>query len=299
MKLFYEPAYVGAAHSFETTRKSGWIAASLAQSPIQGVEVVPPTSHAECEAAIEAMHEPIYVNAVRTGTPRRLAESQCFTWDPNFYKMVLASTTGVLDAARQALVDGVSGSLSSGLHHARYAHGAGACTFNGLAIAAKAMKTVDRNVLIVDLDAHCGGGTYSLVNGMYEVRQIDVHTVPEWDSYNPQPSARFSLDFVADASKYLDIVKARLDAVPDDIGLVLYNAGMDPFERCSDGALEGMSFDVIAAREALVFDWCQRRGFPVAFVMAGGYLSSNFTQDELVRLHRMTISEAARTVSRR
>jgi hypothetical protein len=34
--IFYSPAYVGAARAFDTTRKAGWIAASLCARPIVG-----------------------------------------------------------------------------------------------------------------------------------------------------------------------------------------------------------------------------------------------------------------------
>ena len=42
MKIFYSPRYTIATHSFETTRKSRWIAESLAREPIAGIELVAP-----------------------------------------------------------------------------------------------------------------------------------------------------------------------------------------------------------------------------------------------------------------
>jgi len=51
-----------------------------------------------------------------------------------------------------------TGSLSSGLHHARRTHGAGFCTFNGLALAAltalEVLTAGAQRVLILNLDAH-------------------------------------------------------------------------------------------------------------------------------------------------
>ena len=41
-KIFYSPSYTIATHSFETTRKSRWIAESLAHEPIVGIELVAP-----------------------------------------------------------------------------------------------------------------------------------------------------------------------------------------------------------------------------------------------------------------
>jgi acetoin utilization deacetylase AcuC-like enzyme len=76
MDLFYSPAYTSAAHVFDTTRKSGWIAASLARSPIAGVRVVAPEPLTRSQ--LLAVHTPEHVDAVRTGVPDALAESNGF-----------------------------------------------------------------------------------------------------------------------------------------------------------------------------------------------------------------------------
>ena len=155
MKIFYSPSYTIATHSFETTRKSRWIAESLAREPIAGIELVAPEPTSA--AALSRVHDPEYVDAVRKGDPRELAESQGFHWDPALWEMVCTSNGGVMAAASEALrTRRVSGSLSSGLHHARRARGAGFCTFNGLVLAARAaLDAGARTVLILDLDAHC------------------------------------------------------------------------------------------------------------------------------------------------
>ena len=137
VKIFYSPRYTIAAHSFETTRKSRWIAESLAREPISDIELVAPEPTSV--AALNRVHDSEYVGAVRNGNPRKLAESQGFNWDPTLWEMVCSSNGGVIAAAIDALhTRRVSGSLSSGLHHARRARGAGFCTFNGLVLAARA-----------------------------------------------------------------------------------------------------------------------------------------------------------------
>ncbi len=134
MRIFYSPNYTVAAHSFETTRKSRWIAESLACEPIATVALVAPEPISA--TALSRVHDPEYVRAVRNGSPRELAESQGFPWDPTLWDMVCASNGGAMAAAIEALrTRQVSGSLSSGLHHARRTRGAGFCTFNGLVLA--------------------------------------------------------------------------------------------------------------------------------------------------------------------
>ena len=144
MRVFYSPAYVGSGYAFDTTRKAKWIADSLAESPISGIGLLEPRPITREQVA--QVHDANYVRAVETGVPRELAESQGFQWDAGLWPMVLASNGGAVAAALAALEDGVAGSLSSGLHHARRERGAGFCTFNGLVIAAREALTAGRPV---------------------------------------------------------------------------------------------------------------------------------------------------------
>jgi acetoin utilization deacetylase AcuC-like enzyme len=292
MRLFYSPAYVLAGYAFDTTRKSGWIAESLAQDPIPGVEIAAPTALTAAE--VEAIHAPAYVAAVRTGQPRALAESQGFQWDGGLWPMVLASNGGAVAAARAALEAGVAGSLSSGLHHARRDRGAGYCTFNGLVLAARAARAAGaQRILILDLDAHCGGGTYALIGADPDVWHLDVAVHP-FDAYDP--GARATLDLVTRAADYLPTIRARLAnlaAQGPAFDLCLYNAGMDPYAGCPNGGLPGISEDILADRERLVFAWCRERRIPIAFVLAGGYIGNRLPAAGLVALHRLTIAATA------
>jgi acetoin utilization deacetylase AcuC-like enzyme len=294
VRVYYSPSYVGSGYAFDTTRKAGWIAESLSVSPIPGIELVEPAPLTREQVA--AVHDLDYVRAVEIGIPLGLAASQGFAWDAGLWPMVLASNGGAVAAARAALQQGVAGSLSSGLHHARRERGAGFCTFNGLVIAAReALAAGARAVLILDLDAHGGGGTASLIADEPRVWHIDV-SVSDYDSY--PPSDRTWLDLVHSGADYLPAVQRNLEET-DRRGLAfdlcLYNAGMDPCEDCSTGGLPGITPQVLADRERLVFGWCGKRRLPIAFVLAGGYVGSCLDERGLVSLHRLTLSVAART----
>jgi acetoin utilization deacetylase AcuC-like enzyme len=153
--VFYSRAYTAAECEFDTTRKAGWIAHPLSRRPIAGVRLVEPAPLAAAE--LERAHASAYVRAVRTGEPRELAESSGLMWDPGAWTAACASNGGVVAAVTEAMrTRRNTGSLSSGLHHARAASGAGFCTFNGLALGARAaLDAGARRVLIIDLDAHC------------------------------------------------------------------------------------------------------------------------------------------------
>jgi hypothetical protein len=68
---------------------------------------------------------------------------------------------------------------------------------------------------------------------------------------------------------------------------------MDPYEGCSTGGKSGITREVLAARERMVFDWCRSRELPIAFVLAGGYVGGPLDERGLVELHRLTLSCAA------
>jgi acetoin utilization deacetylase AcuC-like enzyme len=292
MKIFYSPSYTIAAHSFETTRKSRWVAESLAREPISGIELVAPEPTSA--AALSRIHDPEYVDAVRKGNPRELAESQGFRWDSALWEMVCASNGGAVAAASEALCTSqVTGSLSSGLHHARRARGAGFCTFNGLVLAARAaLDAGAHTVLILDLDAHCGGGTHELIHADERIWQMDV-SVDAFDQYEPLGNSQ--LEMVHDASRYLPTIERKLTWLEREaprFDICLYNAGMDPFGGCSIGGMQGITQQVLSDREEAVFSWCRMRAVPIAFVLSGGYVGPELDRAGLVALHLLTLQAA-------
>jgi len=292
MRIFYSNQYLSSGHEFDTTRKAGWIVDSLTDRPIPGVEIVEPTPLSPEDLAV--VHDVAYVQAVQTGKPTYLAESQGFSWDPGLFPAVCASNGGMVAAALEALQHGISGSLSSGLHHARKDRGSGYCTFNGLVLAArKALEAGAKSVLILDLDAHCGGGTASLIKGLAGIRQVDI-SVSRFDNYDGVTNS--ILEMVDMAEGYIPFLQHHLDQVmlkPPD--LVIYNAGMDPFEDCMTGGLAGINLEMLREREQMVFSTFRKAGIPIAFALAGGYVGQNLSQDGLVNLHRLTIEAATTT----
>ena len=287
--IFFTPEFVAAEHTFSTTRKALWVAESLQHSPIENAVVK------ACEPlaydALLTVHERAYVEAVRTGVPKSLACSQGFTWGPQLLPAMLASNGGVVAAALDALVSGVSGSLSSGLHHARHHRGLAFCTFNGLVLAAlAALNAGARRVLILDLDAHGGGGTAALIMNSPRLYQVDV-SVSSFDTYRNTDNAKL---IMADGDSYLDVVAQALHATNrSEFDLCLYNAGMDPLAEDTCGGALGITDQTLAAREKLVFDWASMGNLPIAYVLAGGYVGGKVNQSTLVALHRLTISAAA------
>lgn len=293
MRVFWNQDYVASKYAFDTTRKSEWVANVLADVALAGDTNVTISDPSEYDLGdiswwMKRVHDGDYIDALRTGQPKEQAESQGFDWDEGLWKAIYASTHGVLSATVEALTVGASGSLSSGLHHAKYNHGSGFCSVNGLVVAAKFAKEVfDRDTVIIDFDAHCGGGTESLLvkHGLYDVQHLDLSVVP-FDNY---AAGRAQTDMVmlnrVTDERYLNAVEWMLDSIDTEgAPLVIYNAGMDPFPYVSQSALY--------KRERLVTETIQAFGLPSLFVLAGGYTSS-WEPEALAEAHSYTARQWA------
>lgn len=292
INVYYSPDYLCSGYGVDTREKAGDIAASLQERPIEGIDLVEPQP-ADVDI-VKRVHTSRYVKALITGRPDSLADANGIgEWSTDLRRSVFSMVGGCVESARYSLIHGVnSGSLSSGLHHARASHGSGFCTINGLAVAAcDALVQGASRVLIVDLDAHGGGGTASLIEGMKGIEQIDV-SVNHFDNYVDTENARI---IRSSGESYLADIEKMLQSVlePGSIDLVIYNAGMDPHEDCSTGGAAGITTEVLVQREAMVFGWAKEHKIPVSFVLAGGYSGRKLTRSQLVDLHRLTLQAAA------
>jgi acetoin utilization deacetylase AcuC-like enzyme len=248
------------------------------------VRLADPAAHRdEALVHLAEVHDARYLEAIRTGEPFELAESQGFGWDPGIYTMAVEHAAGQVAAVNEVLTTGarIAGSLSSGQHHARRDEGVGYCTFNGLAASTReAFRLGAERVLVLDFDAHGGGGTRS-VTDPERVIQVDV-TVSPFDLWEPTNTGdHFEL---ADADDYLAAINRALNHASSigDVDLVIYNAGMDPI-NAEVGAAE------LAERERRVAEWAAAAEVPLAYLLAGGYLWGGFDWDDIVALHRLTI----------
>jgi acetoin utilization deacetylase AcuC-like enzyme len=192
------------------------------------------------------------------------------------------------DAVNQALSDGRSGSLSSGLHHAERNQGKGFCHFNGLALAAlEALKYVNK-VGVLDLDAHAGGGTFDILGKNPRVHLADV-VLCDYDAWTPTDLQRHFYRF-SEAKSYLRDVEASLRSL-EGIDFLIYNAGMDAHGQA--GGPKGVTTAMIQQREQMVVQWARDRNIPHIFALAGGYKWGGLELEEVAELHLMTIAAFA------
>lgn len=289
LPVYFHPEYaapIGDDHTMPI-RKFGLVAEALRSEPALNVELREPG--ALPEAALRRTIDPAYIEAVRTGEPRELAESQKFPWSPKLYPSVMLTNGGLLEAAKAALDPNnplrAAAALVSGFHHAYADHGEGFCTFNGLAITADALLDANlaERVAVLDLDLHYGNGTASFCDDRPYLRVLsiygndyhdntpyrDVSTKRHDDGPNHRSVALPNGSGIDHLTQTLETELPWLlgDGKPD---VLLYQAGADPYREDPYSPLD-LGHDDLRERDRRVFAWCEREGIPVAWVLAGGY----------------------------
>jgi acetoin utilization deacetylase AcuC-like enzyme len=281
-------------------RKFQLVADGLATRSFARLEEPPPVT----AALLGLVHTQAYIDAVRTGEPRALAESQKFPWSPLLWPSVLLTSGGALAAAERALRDGVAAALASGFHHSHADHGEGFCTFNGLVVAAEVLRQAGRlaSVAVLDLDLHYGNGTASLCGSRpwlfncsiygndywLNTAHRDVETVRHTDGKN---HISFALAGGSGRPELLAALERGMAEIlaygrPD---LVLYQAGADPYREDPYSPLDLDHAD-LRERDRTVFAWARRQGLPLAWVLAGGYTPEI---SKVVEVHLGTFDAAA------
>lgn len=265
------------------------------------VEVIAPP--ACTDADLLRVHRRDYLEAIRTGEPKALAESQKFPWSPALFPSVRLTNGGVIQAAKAALQEGTAAAIASGFHHAFEDHGEGFCTFNGLIVAAEHLKAAHPNlsVAILDLDLHYGNGTASLVARRPWIRALSIYgndyanntafrdvTVQRHQDGPNHRSA--SLPNGATLKTLLATLEKELPWLletgrPD---LLLFQAGADPYREDPYSPLE-LGIEDLLERDRAVFRWAKQSNLPVAWVLAGGY-----TRDlsKIIQIHVNTFIAA-------
>jgi acetoin utilization deacetylase AcuC-like enzyme len=301
LRVFYSEDYT-MGEGLETVTKSKLLAKMITEGRVPRVELIAPKLATEEELML--IHSADYVRRVLNGETQlgectrgqvgkvtrgqgEMSGRDAVAPLPinKLVRSVLATTGGMRDATNEALRNGRSGSFSSGLHHARADAGMGFCTFNGLALAAlEALKKV-KLVGILDLDAHCGGGTANILKKNKKVRLADV-SVCSYDSWTPTAKSRHFIQVVDKPKSYLASVGKALKSL-EGVEFLIYNAGMDTHERA--GGLAGITLEIIQEREMRVVEWAREQNVPIVFALAGGYTWSGLTLKEVAELHLETV----------
>jgi len=225
-------------------------------------------------------HDPAYVQAVEQGM---LSAAQIreigFPWSPAMVARARRSVGATIAAARVALREGISATLSGGTHHAGIRQGGGYCVFNDLAVAARLMQAEHRRghrdplqVAIVDLDVHQGNGSAEIFERDRSVYTLSMHGAKNFPFRKVPGDLDVELPDGCTDEPYLRALDMALKRLWQEHapGLILYQAGADPHEGDRLGRLK-LTAAGLAERDRRVMDAAQVRGIPVVLTMGGGY----------------------------
>ena len=282
MRAYYADHFVlplPAGHRFPMQKYRLLRDAIVAELPDVRLAQALPASEGELALA----HTPGYVDAVLHGTLTAAQQREIgFPWSPAMAERARRSVGATLSAARDALREGVAANLAGGTHHASADTGSGFCVFNDLAVAARLMQAEwfrqHRRVLrvaVIDLDVHQGNGTAAIFRDDPSVYTLSVHGAKNFPFRKVPSDLDVDLPDGCTDAPYLAAVdtalaqlwQAHAGQLP---GLVLYQAGADPFEGDRLGRLK-VSAAGLAERDRRVFAACHDRGIPVVLTMGGGY----------------------------
>ncbi|WP_165073365.1 histone deacetylase family protein [Paludisphaera rhizosphaerae] len=243
------------------------------------------------------VHAPEYLRSTRN--PEALAKSleipilrrlPGWTLDWRILAPMRYATGGTILACRLALEEGMAINLGGGFHHAAAEWGGGFCVYADVPLAARLLRDEGKveKVLVVDLDAHQGNGTASIIGPWKWAEIFDVFETAVFppvkeleDHPRPLPSGVIG-------QEYLDVVRDSLPRILDDFrpDLLVYNAGSDPFEGDPLAHLR-LSAEDLVDRDLLVVTEARERGVPVAMVLSGGYASTSW------KIHADTVEALA------
>jgi acetoin utilization deacetylase AcuC-like enzyme len=221
--------------------------------------------------------------------PRAELRKIGFPWSPALIERSRRSTGATLAGALDALNDGRAANLAGGTHHAGRARGGGYCVFNDSAVTLKTLESrgLIKRGLVIDLDVHQGDGTADILGGDPNHFCFSMHGARNYPFHKERSDLDVALEDGAGDEVYLEELSAHLPRVfeqsrPD---LVVFLAGADPYALDQLGRLN-LSKAGLAARDALVFESCDRYGLPVVISMGGGYAPN---VHDIVEIHLNTL----------
>lgn len=240
------------------------------------------------------VHTTCYLSALKSGSLDPKIERRIgFPYSPEMVERSRRSVGATMAACESALENRVAVNLSGGTHHAFADRGEGFCVFNDTAVALICLlrKGSVCRALVVDTDVHQGNGTAALLAGHPEFFTLSIHGAKNFPFRKEQSDLDIALADGTGDSEYLDRLEQALEGPchqfePD---FVLFQSGADPYLGDKLGRL-ALSKNGLLARDRMVFEWCFRRGLPVAVTMGGGYAPE---VSDIVSIHLQTVREAA------
>lgn len=288
--VFYSPFYyadIGEGHVFPIKKFELVRDQLLAEETLSVSQIVEPEPANIKDILL--VHTEDYVNRLRGGNltakeVRRLG----LPWSESLVRRSFLATSGTINAARSALINGISSNLAGGTHHAFPDRGEGFCVLNDVAIAIRVLqrKNLAKRFLVVDCDVHQGNGTAFIFEDETDVFTFSMHGAKNYPLFKEKSSLDIELPDKTSDAEFLETVSEALPRIflnePD---IVFYLAGADPFEKDKLGRL-GLTIEGLRRRDETILEYARKLDIPIVTVMSGGYA---LDMRDTVEIHCNTI----------
>lgn len=289
-KLFYSPYYyadIGEGHVFPIKKFELVRDVLLKEGTLQLNEIVEPEP-----ATIEdvgLVHTEDYVTRLRNGTlTAKEIRKLGLPWSKSLVRRSFLATSGTINAAKQALNEGVSSNLAGGTHHSFPDRGEGFCVLNDVAVAIRVLQrdNLAKRFLIVDCDVHQGNGTAFIFKNDESVFTFSMHGAKNYPLHKEQSSLDLELPDKTSDTEFLETLNEALPRIfLHDPDIIFYLGGADPYEKDRLGRL-ALTKNGLRRRDEMVLEFARAKEVPIVTTMSGGYASDI---NDTVEIHANTI----------
>jgi acetoin utilization deacetylase AcuC-like enzyme len=297
-RIFYSPyyyAYIGENHVFPIRKFELVRDKLLGEGTLQSSEIFEPQP-AEIEQVL-LVHTEDYISRLRNGTlTAKEIRKLGLPWSESLVRRSFLATSGTINGARHALVNGVASNLAGGTHHAFPDRGEGFCVLNDVAVAIEVLKreALAERFLIIDCDVHQGNGTAFIYKDDEKVFTFSMHGAKNYPLFKETSDLDIELIDGTSDNEYLETLNEALPRVflhnPD---IIFYLGGADPFERDKLGRLS-LTINGLIKRDEAVLSFAKEREIPIVTVMSGGYAQDI---NDTVEIHCNTIRAVKKVFS--
>ncbi|MBS1796812.1 MAG: histone deacetylase [Acidobacteria bacterium] len=289
-RLFYSPYYyadIGEEHVFPIRKFELVRDRLVAEGTLAPDEIFEPKPAPVDDLLL--VHTADYISRLVAGelTAKEIRKLG-LPWSKSLVRRSFHAISGTINAARRALVDGVSSNLAGGTHHAYPDRGEGFCVLNDVAVAVRVLQRerLAERFLIIDCDVHQGNGTAHIFENSPEVFTFSMHGAKNYPLFKERSTLDIELADRTGDAEFLDVLGEALPRIRlHDPDIIFYLGGADPYENDKLGRL-GLTIDGLRRRDELVLRFARDNHVPLVTTMSGGYAADI---NDTVEIHANTI----------
>lgn len=297
-RLYYSPYYyadIGEGHVFPIRKFELALKQLVAEGTVLESEIAAPEPASEKDLLL--VHTEDYISRLIAGqlTPKEIRKLG-LPWSQSLVRRSLHAISGTINAARRAMVDGVSSNLAGGTHHAYPDRGEGFCVLNDVAVSIEVLKRdgLASRFLVIDCDVHQGDGTAFIFADEPDVFTFSMHGAKNYPLFKQTSSLDIELADGTGDDDYLATLGEALKRVAvHNADIIFYLAGADPYEGDKLGRL-ALTIDGLRRRDEMVLEYARDRDIPVVTTMSGGYAADI---SDTVEIHCNTIRSVKKVFS--